>query len=384
VESSHRLLHATDQQEGPAMARTRRTFGAIRKLPSGRFQASYAGPDLVRHKAPHTFTARMDAEAWLHKQRAAVEGDDWAPPTTRRPAALTVGDWAEAWLADRDLKPRTRAHYRYLLDRHILPTFGDLLVKAVTPAAVRTWHANLDTGPTAKAHAYALFKSIMGTAVEDEIIAANPCKIRGATRVKRAKRIEPATLDELTAIAERMPTRLRLIVPLSAWCALRFGEAAELRRRDFDLRAGVLRIRRGVVRAGGQVIVDTPKTDAGSRDVAVPPHLLPALKAHLRDHAQIGAEGLLFYGLKGGQLAHSSLRWHFTQAAEAAGRPDLTPHALRHTGAVLAARSGATLAELMARLGHTTPAMALVYQHAAEGRDAAIAARLSELASGGS
>jgi integrase len=70
----------------------------------------------------------------------------------------------------------------------------------------------------------------------------------------------------------------------------------------------------------------------------------------------------------------------FYPAREKAGRKDLRFHDLRHTGAVLAAATGATLAELMGRLGHSTPAAALRYQHAAEGRDAIIAAKLSEIA----
>ena len=62
------------------------------------------------------------------------------------------------------------------------------------------------------------------------------------------------------------------------------------------------------------------------------------------------------------------------------GRLDLRWHDLRHTGAVLAAFTGATLAELMGRLGHSTPAAALCYQHTAAGRDQQIAAALSALA----
>ena len=364
-------------------ARSRRSFGAIRKLPSGRYQASYTGPDLARHNAPQTFETRLDAEGWLHRQHRTASGDDWSPPAARRPA-LTVADYADAWMADRELKSRTRGHYAYLLNKHVMPHLGGLLVKQVTPAIVRTWHAQLDTGPTARAHAYALLRSIMATAVDDDLLPTNPCRIRGATKAKRARVIEPATLEELTVIAANMPDRLRLFVPLSAWCALRFGEAAELRRPDIDLRSGVIRIRRGVVRVAGQIVVDSPKTAAGVRDVAIPPHLLPMVKQHLRDHAQIGPDGLLFYSPRDGtQLAHSTLLGQFRRAAEAAGRPDLTPHALRHTGAVLAARSGASLPELMARLGHTTPTMALVYQHAAKGRDTEIAQALSDLATDG-
>jgi integrase len=156
----------------------------------------------------------------------------------------------------------------------------------------------------------------------------------------------------------------------------------ELRRKDVDLKAGVVRIKRGVVRADGEVIVGDPKSAAGKRPVHIPPHILPAVKQHLRDHAQLGREGLLFYGLEGGQLAHSSLLYRFNRAKHAADRDDLTPHALRHTGAVLAAQGGATTKELMARLGHSTSEMAMRYQHAGEERDLILAHRLSELAEG--
>jgi integrase len=253
-------------------------------------------------------------------------------------------------------------------------------VTTVTPAAIRSWHAGLKTGRTAKAHAYALLKSILRTAVEDELITRNPCTRKGASRVTRSRQIRPATLDELEAIATAMPPRLALVVQLSAWCALRFGEVTELRRHDVDLKAGVIRVRRGVTRVDGNIIVATPKTVAAVRDVHIPPHLIPRIKKHMTEYAQLGRDGLLFYAVKGHQLPHSSLRYHFGRAAEAAGRPDLTPHALRHTGAVLAAQTGATIAELMARLGHTTPHMAMRYQHASAERDLVLAEKLSHLA----
>ena len=77
-------------------------------------------------------------------------------------------------------------------------------------------------------------------------------------------------------------------------------------------------------------------------------------------------------------MAPSSLYAVYHPAREAAGRPDLRFHDLRHTGATLAAATGATLAELMRRLGHSTPDAAMLYQHAADDRDAAIAAALSD------
>jgi integrase len=79
-------------------------------------------------------------------------------------------------------------------------------------------------------------------------------------------------------------------------------------------------------------------------------------------------------------MSPSALYAVFYPARERAGRPDLRFHDLRHTGAVLAAATGATLAELMARLGHSTVSAAMRYQHAAADRDKAIAEALSRLA----
>ena len=236
--------------------------------------------------------------------------------------------------------------------------------------------------PTARAHAYGLLRTILADAVQRRLIDYNPCHLRGAGNVKRARRIEPATLPELAALTEAMPERYRLMVLLAAWCGLRFGELTELRRRDIDLTHRVVKIRRAVVRVDGEFIVGTPKSDAGVRDVSIPPHLLPLVKAHLADNITGGRDGLLFpaAGDPSRHLAPSSLYRVFYKAREAAGRPDLRFHDLRHTGAVLAASTGATLAELMARLGHSTAGAALVYQHAAQDRDRVIAEALSGLA----
>lgn len=357
----------------------RASFGSLRVLPSGRVQARFTGPDGRTHKAPVTFDTKGDARAWLALRHSEILRHEWAPPTPRGSAVL-FGDYARAWVAGRDLKPRTRELYRSVLEARLLPAFGDLAVKAITPDAVRAWHAEQGTKtPTARAHAYSLLRSILGTAVEDGLIPANPCHVRGAGSSRRVRKIRPASLDELEALVAAMPERYKLMTLLAAWCGLRFGELAELRRGDVDLRHGVLRVRRGVVRAEGQVIVGTPKSDAGVRDVAIPPHLLPAVRNHLRHHISGGREGLLFPARNGGHLAPSALYRVFYPAREKAGRPDLRWHDLRHTGAVLAASTGATLAELMARLGHSTPAAALRYQHAAQGRDAEIAKALSAL-----
>ena len=77
-----RLLHVVARGRDSDMAR-RRGFGAIRKLPSGRWQASYVGPDTIRQTPPVTFETAEDAEGWLTDRRREIKNEDWTPPTTQ-------------------------------------------------------------------------------------------------------------------------------------------------------------------------------------------------------------------------------------------------------------------------------------------------------------
>lgn len=358
----------------------RRQFGSLRILPSGRHQARYIGADGRMHKAPVTFTTHGDAETFLSTVRADLERGSWAPPKAK---PHTFGEYAERWLEQRsELKPRTREQYRTILDRFLLPEFGERHLTGITAADVRTWHATLETGKVYRGHAYGLLRSILRTALDDGLIASSPCVIRGASSSKRKIKIRPATLPELAALVEAMPEQYRLMVHLAAWCALRYGEIAELRRSDVDTKNGVIHVRRGVAWVNGKPVVGLPKTTAGVRDVAIPPHLLPVVKAHLEQQPVRGRDGLLFTNKAGAWLSASSFYVAWWPAREQAGRADLRFHDLRHTGAVLAAQTGATLAELMNRLGHSSPTMAMRYQHVAQGRDQQIAAALSKLAEG--
>jgi integrase len=364
----------------------KRYFGNVRKLPSGRLQARYTGPDGATYTGPVTFDSRQYADAWLSRVHGDIQAGRWVSPDAEKVADRPqfFGAYARAWLAGRDLSPSTRLLYTNTL-AHVLPAFGDLALPSITPAMVREWHAGLrdETGPTMRAHSYALLRTILNTAVADDVIPVNPCRVRGAGQAKRARTIRAASLGELEALVKALPERYRLMALLAAWCALRFGELAELRRADVDVKAGVVHVRRGVVRADrGERLVKGPKSEAGKRDVAIPPHLIPAVKDHLLNHVAASRDALVFPAASGGHMAPSALYAVYHPARDAAGRPDLRFHDLRHTGAVLAAATGATLAELMARLGHSTVSAAMRYQHAAADRDKAIAEALSGLAAG--
>ena len=373
------------------MATGRSGFGAIRRLPSKSYQASYLGPDLARYVGPRTFQARIDAEGWLAQERRLIETDRWVPPNQRgvsRTSRVTLRTFAaEAILRRRvrgeSLRPRTVKLYEGLMDRVIGPELGEKTLHELRRADVNKWYGGLPADlATQRAHAYALLRSLFEQAMEEGVLAGpNPCAIRGAGVTRRLREIRPASLSELAALVNATQDNLKAAVLLAAWCALRFGEVFELRRSDVDLEAGAIHIRRAVVRIDRLEVVGRPKSEAGVRTVATPPHIQPALEDHLERHVGKGRNALLFTTVHAQYWTHGNFyKAAWIPARIAAGRPDLRFHDLRHTSAVLAAQTGATLAELMARLGHSTSVAAMRYQHAADGRDTEIAAALSRMA----
>jgi integrase len=78
------------------------------------------------------------------------------------------------------------------------------------------------------------------------------------------------------------------------------------------------------------------------------------------------SRGLVFAGPKGAMLRRSNFRPIWNAACDKAGMPGLHFHDLRHVGGTLAAATGASLQELMARLGHSSTRAAMIYQFSRE------------------
>jgi integrase len=171
------------------------------------------------------------------------------------------------------------------------------------------------------------------------------------------------------------------MVLLAYWCSLRIGELRGLRRRDIDLLHGWVDVREQVVDIGGRFVTGPPKTDAGRRRVAVPPHIRDEVARHLAEFVRADADAFVFTGHLGeGPVASATWRRSWNRARNATGLSHLHFHDLRHAGNTLASATGASTRELMARMGHASPRAALIYQHATSDRDQAIASAVSNLA----
>lgn len=273
--------------------------------------------------------------------------------------------------------------YRRLLRLHLFPTFEDLDLDEITAPRVRTWRAErLSTtgAATTLAKSYRLLKAVMETAVDDELIRRNPCRIKGGGKESAAER-QIATVDQVDALADALGPRWRLMVYLGAYGPMRPEEQAELRRMDVDLDAMTVRVRMAApeLTTGRRAPGDT-KSEAGKRLVVLPAFLQTDLRRHLDWYAEKGRDGLLFVGEKGKPFRRSTFGRKWRKARAKVGMPEsFRFYDLRHTGHTLATRSGATLKDTMVPAGQSSEKAALIYQHSDVERQQEVASGLDQL-----
>jgi integrase len=384
---------------------SRRRFGQVTKMRSGRWQARFtvpldhpSGRGGLIFTAPHTFEpntyGREAAGDWLRSEelRLNAEGASWrtlaehaedARIRTAAETAPTFAAYADVWLHARKVKGQplqesTKRGYLIWLGKYVLPTFGEMPLNTITAADVVRWYEGLphDKGKTVR-ECYALAKAIMKSATAADGVlpgAVNPFAIDGAGTIGRRsdKRTEVIEDADLALILATIRPEWRAMVALALGCGLRFGEIVALRRSDMDLRARppVLRVRRAIgTGPGGNRYEKEPKSRAGIRDQRIPEGVGKVLTQHLRTYVT-GRDGLLFPGPDGDWLQPTRFRdltggWR--DVREAVGRP-INFHDLRATGATRLAQKGAHVAEVQAFLGDSSSQAAERYVRATQSR----------------
>lgn len=390
---------------------SRASFGTVRKLPSGRYQARYPEANGQRVTAPTTFATKRDALDWLAGVRADKMRGQFRD---HRAGSEVFGPYATDWIENGGsrgrLAPKTRANNEDLL-AGLLSPLHDYPLNTITPAIVRAWYSRarkdlaatlklraeearrkvletakrrgieppeappIPTGESRLRQAYTLLRSILQTAVRDGLIGSNPCQIVGAGSVAHPER-PYMTPEALAAIVNAMPEQWTLPIRVMFGAHLRVGELVALQRGDYA--GGVLRVERQTIRVRGEFITTATKT-GNSRSVALPPRIAAEVEAHLATTSGFG-KSPLFPRADGEAITGNALGQAWRKAARSIGLGHFHVHDVRHAGLTMAAQGGATTRELMARAGHSTARAALIYQHVAEERNVGIAATLDTLA----
>ena len=368
----------------PVRRRRRGGFGAVERLPSGRFRARWRDPSGRRATAHRTFATTADARAFLATVEADILRRTYRAP---RRVSETLSDYGTRWIELRPgLKDSTRHQYAIDFRRHLEPYLGPLLLDQIEPDRVRAWHALLSAdlrtrlirpsggersragsrdGSATVARSYRLLRAILQTAVDDELLLRNPCRITGAGEPRSAER-PTLSVTELAELADVVPARYRAVVLMAGFSGLRAGELAALRILDLGLdgRQPEVRVTRRLYRVAGRLTLDAPKSEAGGRTVALPAFLAAELRRHLDEHRPGAAADDLVFLTAGGREVLDTYSQILRRGLDKIGRTDCRGHDLRHSAMTAAAEHGATLATLMQMAGHSTPSAAQRYQHA--------------------
>jgi integrase len=365
-----------------------------------------------RHTVPLGVVSRADAERELAHVMADVARGLWKPPTfAKAPAEVEVPTFhafSEEWWVRKQaqLAENTQADYRWRLECHLLPHFGEMRLDAIAFDAIERYiaaelAADDPLSPRSINMTVTLLGAILERAVKRKLIDHNPAKDKDL-RVKEREPVRSyldsaeqivALLDAAGDLDRRAPSdrrhvKRRAMLAVLVFAGLRISELCGLRWRHVDL-------------AGGWLHTGS-KTDAGYRVVKIRGALRRELTALRADCGPVKQDAYVFATARGGRMSDDNFRSRVLGRAAvvvdgeekkagtgAVGRanrnreradlpplPALTPHSLRRTFCSLLYALGEDPGVVMDEMGHTDPALALrVYRQAmrrGEGEKAAL------------
>jgi len=347
------------------MVRTRKQGGSVRQLKSGRWAAYVLTATHGRESVEKgkTYSDRQSAQEALNTARALVVLGLWesrgepAEEQKRPPRMETFGRFGEVYAATSPrLKPRTRENY-FSLMRTALVRFKDMPLDRITAHSVDLWWRDLADRPVNRRNAYSAMRRIMKKAAERGLISESPCQVEGAFAMVAKDRPDHSR-EEFDAVLVEMPETLRPVLRALIASSGRIGEVVGLNVTDYVEGSFVI---------SKQHKGEATKTNK-TRTVPLLRDGLEAVDDYLAEHPAIGPTTPLFRSPCGERLTAARVRRAWVKACEAAGIEDFHLHDIRHIAGTEAAQAGLTTKDIMVRLGHSTMAAALRYQHSSQAR----------------
>jgi integrase len=365
-----------------------RRSGHIRERSPGAFELRYSlgtNPATGRRKIATATVrgSRKDAEKELRRLLRALDTGEHVDPNR-----ITVRAWLATWLAavQVEVAPRTHERYGEIVNNFLSPSMGNLQLAKLAPAHLQHAYNGWVTAgrrdgkagglsPRTRRHIHRILSAALGRAVEQQLIARNPCEAF-KKRLPKVERREMATLtaDQSARLLDAVRhSHIYWPVVLALATGMRRGEALALRWRNVDLDLGTVRIVESLEQTKAGLRFKSPKTDRG-RAVTLPSFAAEELRRLKREQA----ESLLMLGVRqtgdtlicarrdGKPLQPQSLTHEFPRflARLASDFPRVRFHDLRHSHATQLLLAGVHPKVAQERLGHSTISTTLeLYSH---------------------
>lgn len=349
------------------MAKKANGEGSIAQMENGRWRVRVM-IDGKRHSA--YATTRKEAQAKYREFHS--NADHGLVPS---PEKLTLEQHIARWLADvvaHSVRASTRKNYGDLTRLYVLPTLGKVKLVQLQPGHVQQLYgALIDRGlaPKTVRNVHAALRRSLKQAVDWNLCPRNVATLTQPPRIPR-KEVEVLNPEQVrTLLTSVRGGRWEPLIATALATGMRFGELLGLRWGDLDLTRASVRVQRQIGQNGQ---VSEPKTAKGRRTIDLPASSVALLKEYKRqqneERLQVGPEwqhnDLVFCTHQGKPLIQRNVLRAFKQTLAAAGLPDLSFHALRHTAATLLLLQGVHPKVVQERLGHSNISMTLdTYSH---------------------
>ncbi|SDM66151.1 tyrosine-type recombinase/integrase [Streptomyces wuyuanensis] len=374
-----------------------------------RYRARYIGPDGTEKSKSFPDKQKRLAEQWLTRTAADMAQGQYVDP---RAARITFRQFAETWVATHTTEINSREAAERRLRLHAYPYIGTRPLPSFQPGHIRTWLGKLEADVPAASHRRIIFGTVsaaFSAAVDDGLIAKNPCKARSVQTPKPGQsRVVPWSIEQVFGVRAALPAHLRATVDVAAGCGLRQGEVFGLDERELDYEGSWLSVKHQLKRIRGKFVFALPK-GGKVRDVPLPHAVADALRAHSRQFPPVRVtlpwrtpdgplvtKSLVFTGATGDHVRVSHFNDAMWKPALAsvgiipepedgerhASAPEHGMHALRHFYASVLLDAGESIRALSQYLGHADPGFTLrTYTHlmpSSEGRTRKAVDRLYE------
>lgn len=346
---------------------------AIRKLPSGKYQASIRLPG-SNQRTTKTFPLKRQAADWEADTISELRKGTYRDPRLGR---TTVGDWFERWIATQVAVPSTRRRLESAWRTHCEPKWGRRAMDSISRLETRAWVKELETTPPARRsgvlsaasieNCVHLMSSLYKAAQEETppIVVASPF-----AGLRKPRRPPPVVQflehDEALALVEAIDRlnpdqpQFRVLVEVGLWCGPREEELFGLFGDRVDWLRHTIQITRVATRDG---VREYPKTKRSHRSVPVPADLVEAMAALMRGRDR---DALVFTTAHGKPISDSNFRYRvWNPAVKAAGIRAFPPRIMRHTAASWLVMAGVDLYRVQELLGHEDIRTTQTYAHLA-------------------
>lgn len=276
------------------------------------------------------------------------------------------------------LKPTTIETKKHMIDKKILPFFGEMKLCDIETKHVERWQNQLMSKSYSETYLKTIsnqLSAIFNYAISNHNHTSNPQRKVGSMGKKYAGKVQFYTQEEfklfLTAFED--DPELTMIFNLMFYTGIRQGEMLALTPADFDFKEMTMDINKNLQRFDGELIIQKPKTEGSTRNLTLPKHLADMMQDYFSKIHGLKKKDRIFL------VSKSHLGMSMTRGAERTGLKRIKFHALRHSHASHLIHLKFTIEEVAERMGHDRIETTMrTYLHLYPNRDKAIAERLNE------